>query len=137
MNNKNYLAAILRILACYAVVSVHFRPALPFSDLSVPIFVVMGFVFWSPSCGLSHRITRLLIPYVTWGMAGCCVRFVRDRNFSYKLLFTQLTCGQGGNSPLYFLLLVMILSALVYCVYKVTRHWIVVLCVFAVVAMIL
>ena len=137
MRDKNYVVAILRLLACYAVISIHFRPAIPFSNLAVPIFVVLAFTFWHPSRGLGHRIMRLLIPYITWGIVGCGIRFIRDRSFDYKILLTQLTCGQGGNSPLYFLLLVMILSACVYTLHRMTKHWIVALWIFAIISIIL
>ena len=41
----NLLVAMLKLIACYAVVSIHFGGTLPFAGLAVPVFMFFSFYY--------------------------------------------------------------------------------------------
>ena len=116
----NLLVAMLKIIACYAVVSIHFGETLPCAGLAVPIFMFLSFYFTSLNGGggLPRRIKRLGLPFLFWGIVPFLVHCVFARRIDWMSLFSQLTAGAPENHPLYFLMLMMLYSILVFPVAK-------------------
>lgn len=111
----------LRIVSCYAIVSIHFGRTLPCADLAVPIFMIMAFWFSAmakrdyvaSSKSLFRRLVRIAIPYFFWGCIGCVARWGMERVVDWRILILQLLFGQSGNSPLWFLCVLMICTIIV------------------------
>lgn len=133
---------ILRIVACYAVVSMHFGRTLPFADLAVPVFMLMAFWFspmFKHDCTASfkpiiHRIIRIAVPYLFWGCTGCVARWVMERSVNLEILGHQLLFGLTGNSSLWFLNVLIICTTLVGVIAFLpeTIRWCVVISLFAI-----
>ena len=110
----NLLVAMLKIIACYAVVSIHFGGTLPFAGLAVPVFMFFSFYYTKfDGGGLPRRIKRLGLPFLFWGIVPFIVHCVFSRRVDWTNLFSQLTSGAPENHPLYFLLLMMMYSIVV------------------------
>lgn len=115
----NYCLALLRILVCYAVISIHFGTTLPFSGLAVPIFMLMAFYFQKDdhTClYLKKRLGRIAVPFLVWSLAGFLARSFVDGKIEWQMLGYQLLFGMPANSPLYFMNLLMINTLIVWAI---------------------
>lgn len=120
----NFAVCILKIIACYWVVSIHFGRTLPCHDLAVPVFMFLAFYYstflferdWQ-TC--RRRVVRLAIPYIIWGVLGFCFRCVNEHKIDWLWLMKQFLFGQAANSPLYFILLCVINTILIWMILKV------------------
>lgn len=112
----NAMVGLLRVVACYAVVSCHFGAKVPLSDYAVPAFMILAFYFWKvrTRSELVNRLRRIAVPYVAWGLIGVLSRCVIERRINAEWIVNQILFGMSGNSPLYFLQLVMIGTIIVF-----------------------
>lgn len=114
----NLLVAMVKIVACYAVVSIHFGGTLPFAGLAVPVFMFFSFYYTNygggGGGGLWSRLRRLAVPFAFWGVVPFTVHCAFVMKINWMSLFNQLTAGAPENHPLYFLLLLMMYSVMVW-----------------------
>lgn len=123
VNKKAYNIplALLRIAACYAVVSIHFGNRIPFCEFAVPVFMFLAFYFGKPLddwMALGRRLKRLAIPFVFWSGVGFCCRCVVEHSFDVKMLGLQMLFGMPANSPLYFMNLLMAYTVIFFLIHK-------------------
>lgn len=111
----NCFVAILKVVAAYAVVSIHFGGILPHARLAVPIFMFLSFYYvkWGKQGGVQARLRRLALPFVFWSVVPFIVHSIYARKFDIISLLNQLTAGAPENRPLYFLLLMMAFSVVI------------------------
>ena len=113
IRQRNIGADLLRIIACYMVVSIHFGSTLPCADFAVPCFFALSFVFLSLNLSvneLNKRLLRLYIPFAFWGCAGFVMRCLRDHSLQFRYLVMQLFFGQTCNLMLWFVSVLMIVT---------------------------
>lgn len=106
---------LLRFILTLIVVNFHIRIIAgiypgnfleAFIGYTVPIFIIMSFYFRSKK-PLSERIRRLFIPFIFWSV----VAFAVTPNFiSIKNLAIQFLTGQLVNTPLYYLVLLILFT---------------------------
>lgn len=116
---------LMRIICCCQVVSIHFGKTLPFSDLAVPIFVLIAFYFARLSSfrSLLHRSVRIYMPFAFWGIIGLtALSFVKPR-FDWSVFVSQMLLGAPANAPLYFLLEILVFSWGVWFLSLSSAHW--------------
>lgn len=112
----NLAIAVMRIICCYGVVAAHFGPRLFFSGYAVPVFMILAFYFWhvNDSAGLGKRMLRIAIPFFFWGCVGVVLRAVHESHLDWRWVVLQCSLGVCGNSPLWFLSMIMFNTILIY-----------------------
>ena len=125
----NYAVAILKTLACLAVVSVHSGGGIPLSGYAVCTFMICSFVFWrvGSEADLVKRLKRLYLPFAVWSMVPWFLRGINGFDFDFGSLVLQLIFGLTESPALYFIVLIAVYSVIVYCVQKSGRFWPVIL----------
>jgi peptidoglycan/LPS O-acetylase OafA/YrhL len=107
---------LLRIILTVLVVNVHIRILTgvtpnflePFAWYTVPLFIVVSFYF-AKNTDLLLRIKRLLLPFFFWSVAGFAVH---PQLLNAKNILLQLVSGQVVNTPLYYLVLLILFTVL-------------------------
>lgn len=125
----NYAVAILKTLACLAVVSVHSGGGIPLSGYAICTFMICSFVFWrvGSEADLVKRLKRLYLPFAVWSMVPWFLRGINGFDFDFGSLVLQLIFGLTESPALYFIVLLADYSVIVYCVQKAGRFWPVIL----------
>ena len=118
----NYALALLKLVACFGVVSLHFGAGGFGRKLAVPLFVTITFYFgakailsgdWS---GAVRRLRRLLVPFVAWGAVAAAFAAVTT-GVSMKGVLEQLAFGRSEGLPgghLYYLEVCAFLTVLLF-----------------------
>ena len=112
-NGKNYNSGIdvLKVLACFGVVLLHFGHDVKVATLSVPIFMFVSTYLcarlftegtWRE---LFIRLRRLYVPFVVWGVSYWLMFCLFNRSFDIVVLIKQLAIGAPACPVLYFLFL--------------------------------
>lgn len=121
-NGKNYNSGIdvLKALACFGVVLLHFGHDVKVATLSVPIFMFVSAYL----CGrlftegtwreLFIRLRRLYVPFVVWGVLYWLMFCLFNRSFDIVVLIKQLTLGTPACPVLYFLFLLACYSLILF-----------------------
>ena len=115
---------IIRILACYSVVAIHFGGRNLASRWAVPAFVFIAFYLSAARLEsnslsvLRRRVTRLFVPYAFWGAAGFAVSFLIGTPFALRDIFLQMVFGTPVAPHLYYMILCILFSILVFLVEK-------------------
>jgi len=113
---------LLKIISCAGVVFLHFGRGGKIFDLSVPIFMFASIfltrklILDGTVVELKKRIQRLYFPFACWGIIYFVVLCVMESKFNLFDLIMQMTIGVPANPPLYFMFLLMLNTALLYCV---------------------
>lgn len=120
MCKRNYPLDWLRIVACYAVVSIHFGRHVPLFDLAVPLFMLLATYYSSfkDTKWLLKRIWRIYVPFMFWGVLGFVCRSIIERSFKLGMLFSQLIFGAPANSPLYFMSVLIVCTVVIHMVWN-------------------
>jgi len=103
----------LKILACFAVVSLHFGDGGYGRRLAVPIFVF--FSCYLCACrgqngAVHNRLLRLWIPFIVWGLLGLFVYALMAKGLSWSDVAWQLTFGYPAAQHLYYLIDLIIIT---------------------------
>lgn len=127
-----YIIDILKFIMVFSVVGAHFGAGVfPFSltgTLAVPVFMILSFIFFGyqvhskKNISIKGRIKRIYIPYVIWSIVyiyiyGFIYFFLGDSFYEgdwKSVLFLQITFGHTIVTPLWFSLVLLILTILFY-----------------------
>ena len=120
--------ATLKILACIGVIGNHFGRGL---GIEVPTFVLMAFLLSSipdDKNKLFERLRRLLLPFWFWGLVGLFIwPLTTDKHVDVPILIArfvgQMILGSSLNSPLYFMFIIALLTAVFFFVQKYIYVW--------------
>lgn len=112
--SRNPIFDLLRIVLTVLVVNVHIRIITgvkpnflePFTWFSVPLFIVLSF-FFTGNSPLIDRIRRLFIPFIFWSAIGFAIH---PNLLSNNNIFLQLAAGDVVNTPLYYLVLLILFT---------------------------
>lgn len=122
---RNIGIDLFKIIACYAVVLIHFGATVPLSDLAVPCFFFLAF-YLSPKITnfdtLKNREIRLIIPFVVWGVCGFIVRSIHESSFRLDRLLLQLIFGQTCNSMLWFVSVLIFLTFVIFLIEQLRKY---------------
>ena len=114
--SRNPIFDLLRVVLTVFVINVHIRIITsiksnilePFTWYTVPLFIILSFFFLSNK-PIKERLKRLFIPYIFWSIIG----FLVHPNLLYsKNIFLQLLAGDVVNTPLYYLTLLILFTAI-------------------------
>lgn len=128
-SSRNGAIDLVRVLACYAVLSMHFGDGGIGRRLAVPSFMFLSFYLsgsrlmngdWQY---LKHRLLRLFLPYSFWGAMGFFLGNLMGGEYSTGDLLMQICTGYPTAAHLYYVTLVMIFTVVVFLVGKVWRTW--------------
>ena len=154
----NYGIALLRILACFMVIHIHFASAgtvnragdflFSHSGVSVPVFVIMAILYTdfekmaTDQEFLKRRVFTLWFQMVFWGAAYWVMYRIlnlvlhTDFRAGLSVLFFQLLFGSDINPVLWFNFDLIIATLIIYCAYRYTRKPLSVLSVIALAAIV-
>ena len=130
-NGKNYNSGIdvLKVLACFGVVLLHFGHDVKVATLSVPIFMFVSAYL----CGrlftegtwreLFIRLRRLYVPFAVWGVSYWLMFCLFNRRFDIVVLIKQLAIGAPACPVLYFLFLLACYSIMLFYVGHMRRRF--------------
>lgn len=116
---RNVGADLLRILACYAVVTVHVGIPVRLVDWAVPVFMMVSFCFGKygddvdKMVWLLGRIKRIYFPFAFWGCLAFVLQSIVDESVDFKILFSQLIFGAPANPPLWFMVVLIVCTGLI------------------------
>ena len=115
--------ALLKLVACSGVISLHFGGAGFLRKPAVPTFVFIGFYLsarlfsqWDFN-RLLKRLYRLAVPFVAWGLLSLLCWGMTGNEVSLEMVSQQLLCGRTADVPaahLYYLEVCIILTAVLY-----------------------
>ena len=116
--SRNSIFDLLRIILTIFIINVHIRIISavksnflePLTWYAVPLFIILSFFFVS-SKPLKERLKRLFIPLIFWSTIGFAIH---PNLLNIKNIFLQLLTGHVVNTPLYFLVL-LILFTIIHC----------------------
>ena len=109
----------LKILACFAVVSLHFGNGGYGRRLAVPIFVFFSCYLWScrgQKVAVHNRLLRLWIPFIVWGILGLFVYALIARGLSWCDVAWQLTFGYPAAQHLYYLIDLIVMTLAIWAI---------------------
>ena len=115
--------AILKIAACFGVVSMHFGSFGFFRKAAVPTFVLVSFYLSARLFeridlrDLGRRMRRLAIPFFAWGIISLLCWWVCGSEVTGKIVLMQLTCGRAdvvSAGHLYYLEVCAIMTLILY-----------------------
>ena len=119
---RNQAINIIKMLSCFAVISLHFGGVAYGRRLAVPAFMFVSFYLsfgkltsGDVSC-FWRRLARLFVPYAFWGVAGYCFGVCIGRDFGFRDVIMQLLTGYPTAEHLYYVTLLMGFTALVFAV---------------------
>lgn len=136
--NINYGFALLKMFMCLVVVWQHSKYFTVhstinniinfFSGIAVPVFMILSFIFLTPKIAdskyIRKRILSLLYLQVSWAIIYCLIdtfsHFIIHGEFNNLLndFITQALFGVGLNVYMWFQFDLLILTILMYAVYK-------------------
>lgn len=131
---RDHIAGIdlLKIVACFGVVVLHFGPQTSFAILSVPVFMFIsaylcGALFTGGDCAdLLKRLKRLYVPFAFWGLLYLVPYLLLERSLDLIAIVEQLTIGVPACPVMYFLFLLMVFSLVLFLVGHSRHRWIVI-----------
>lgn len=109
----------LKILACFAVVSLHFGDGGYGRRMAVPIFVFFSCYLWScrgQKGAVHNRLLRLWIPFMVWGLLGLSVYALIAKRLSWSDVAWQLTFGYPAAQHLYYLVDLIIITLAIWAI---------------------
>lgn len=115
---------LLKILAALLVVNSHFGVENYFNFLAVPIFVFSSFMFFKVDMSIADlrcRIVKLGLPFVGWSMFYWVVDCLRHERLDWGLLAGQLLTGHAVCQPLYFMVLLILFTAILFFILRLRR----------------
>lgn len=113
---------ILKIMACFGVVFLHFGGGGRVASLSVPIFMFVAaylcgrLLTEGDQQGLFRRVRRLYVPFFVWGLIYYVVYSIFEHRLDCIVLLQQMTIGAPACPVLYFLFLLVCYTMILYCV---------------------
>lgn len=152
-NYFDYNIAFLRPLLCLGVICFHFTPPTwpihPYVlSCCVPIFFIISFYLLQMNYSskgiqsIQKRFSRLYIPFISWGVIfylvnnGIFLIFHTGEKLSINQLLLQILAGYSYNSPLWFLVVLLVITALFYIVALIAKQISTIRIIFAILALI-
>ena len=142
----NIGVAIVRIWMCFEVICCHFwkegfpvflKPLERARDLAVPLFMLTAFYLCADSIGrnLGKRLWRIVLPQIAWTVIiwlveNLCSIFDASRKVGFSDFGWQLFTGHSFNSPMWFQIILLILTVLYGSMVKINHNKIFI-CVFS------
>lgn len=128
---RDHIAGIdlLKIVACFGVVVLHFGPQTNFAVLSVPVFMFIsaylcGALFTGGDrADLLKRLKRLYVPFAFWGLLYLVLYLLLERSLDLIAIVEQLTIGVLACPVMYFLFLLMIFSLVLFRIGHSHHRW--------------
>lgn len=119
----NYGVALVKVAACFGVVYLHFGPSVHlWAAVSAPAFMLIA-VFLNAkkigSRGVLSRIKRLYIPFGAWGLIYFLFYSIAEKRFDVNVLLKQLLLGVPACPPLYFIMLLMVSTVILWALQRV------------------
>ncbi len=123
---RNSIFDLMRIILTIIVVNVHIRIITgiksnflePLTWYTVPLFIILSFFFTS-SKPLSERLKRLFVPLVFWSAIGF---IIHPNLLNIKNIFLQLLAGDVVNTPLYYLVLLILFTIIYWLINKLSSR---------------
>ena len=123
---RNPTFDLLRIMLTILVINVHVRIITgvksnflePYTWYTVPLFIILSFFFVSNK-PLIIRIKRLFLPLVFWSTIGF---IVHPNLINNKNIFLQMITGHVVNTPLYYLVLLIIFTIIYWLINKLSSR---------------
>ena len=122
LRHRNIGIDTLKVLACLAVVSLHFGCGGFGRRLAVPIFIFFSCYLYSckgrPG-SIIDKLLRLWIPFLVWGMFGLIVFCLIHKGLSWCDVAWQLTFGYPAAQHLYYLIDLIIITSAIWMIRRV------------------
>ena len=119
---RNVGIDVLKILACLAVVSLHFGCGGFGRRLAVPIFVFFSCYLYAckgQRGSIINRLSRLWIPFLVWGVFGLLVFCLIHKGLSWSDVAWQLTFGYPAAQHLYYLIDLILMTLIIWAIHHV------------------
>ena len=131
MSRYNVGADILKVLSCMGVVYLHFGAGKSAAaQMSVPIFVLVSFylcgnhILFGSGKDLGRRVWRLYCPFLFWGIVYFLIKSVFSKTLDLGALCCQLVFGAPLCPVLYFIVDLVAVSVVLFCLAKLLRRWV-------------
>jgi peptidoglycan/LPS O-acetylase OafA/YrhL len=123
---RNPIFDLLRIILTVFVINVHIRIITgvksnflePYTWYTVPLFIILSFFFVS-SKPLIMRLKRLFLPLIFWSIIGF---IVHPNLINSKNIFLQMITGHVVDTPLYYLVLLIIFTIIYWLINKLSSR---------------
>jgi surface polysaccharide O-acyltransferase-like enzyme len=114
---RNIGIDFLKILACFAVISLHFGSGGYGRRLAVPIFVFFSCYLCAYKGGktfIFKRLYRLWFPFIIWGVIGIVIYSLASNSFTWNNIAWQLSFGYPYAQHLYYLMDLIFITCLIW-----------------------
>ncbi len=115
----NYGIVLLKIIACFGVVSLHFGKDAQWATFSVPVFMFVSLYLGGEKLSggnILGRLRRLYVPFAAWGMIYWVIYSIIEHRLDAVALVQQLIIGAPVCPPLYFMALLMSFTIIIWLV---------------------